>query len=220
MSMDGDVDESVAGGVARIVGEHDRLDAIVTAAGWGLSGSVEDTPIDSARAQVETNFWGTVRVVREVLPVMRNQGHGQIVLMGSIGGLLGLPFQSYYSASKFALEGFAEALAYEVAPFGVSVTIIEPGNVATSFTSNRHKANADAGPYARLNTSAVAAMEREERNGIDAEQVAHLVHRVLESKNPPRRVSVGKLDERFGAFAKRLLPYRVFERIARGPLGV
>ena len=110
-----DVDAGVSDGIAQVLDQHGRIDALVTAAGFGLSGPVETTPLEQARAQMETNFWGTVRVVREVLPHMREHGGGRVVLIGSLGGLIGLPFQAYYSASKYALEGFGEALAYEVA---------------------------------------------------------------------------------------------------------
>lgn len=220
--MDVDDDESVASGVAAVMSEHSRIDAVVTAAGWGLSGPVETTSIEQAKAQLETNFWGSVRVVREVLPIMRSQRGGRVVLMGSIGGVIGLPYQAYYSASKFALEGFAEALGYEVTPLGISVTVIEPGNVATQFTANRRRNDPPdaASPYARPNASAVETIEQDERDGIGAEQVAELVERVLGSRRPPRRITVGRLDERFGAVAKRLMPYRLFERLARGPLGI
>ena len=217
--MDVDDDRSVKDGVAEVVAEYGHVDAIVTAAGWGLAGSVEDTAIPIAKAQLETNFWGTVRAVRAVLPDMRRNGGGRIVLLGSIGGVLGLPFQAYYSASKFALEGFAEALAYEVAPFAISVTIVEPGNVRTGFTDNRRQVPSSE-PYAPANESALTVMEHDERNGVEAGKVADVVRRVLYARNPPRRVSVGKLDERFGTIAKRILPYRLFERMARGPLGV
>ncbi|HEY7947381.1 MAG TPA: SDR family NAD(P)-dependent oxidoreductase, partial [Acidimicrobiales bacterium] len=115
ITMDVDNDESVRSGVAGIVGEHSRLDAVVACAGWGLAGPVELTPIADAKDQLETNFWGAVRVVQAALPVMRRQGGGRVVLISSIGGIVGIPFQAFYSASKFAMEGFGEALAYEVA---------------------------------------------------------------------------------------------------------
>ena len=222
LAMDVDDPASVISGVARCVSETGPLDAVVTAAGWGLSGPVETTPLDQARAQMETNFWGSVRVVREVLPIMREHGGGRIVLISSLGGLLGLPFQAYYSASKFALEGFAEALAYEVSPFGISVTLAEPGNVATGFTDNRRRMDPDRvdSPYVQANASAVGVMEHDERNGVPAGRVADAVERVLTAGKPPRRVTVGKPDERLGTFAKRFMPYRLFERVARGPLGV
>ena len=218
--MDVDSDESVDAGVAAVVAEHGRIDAVVTSAGWGLSGPVETTPLDQARAQFETNFWGTVRVVRSVLPHMRAHG-GRVVLIGSLAGLIGLPFQAYYSASKYALEGFAEALAYEVSPFGIDVTIIEPGNAVSDFTTSRRRLDPPPdSPYATVNARAVETMERDEREGMPVARVAAAVEKVLAARTPPRRVPVGNPDEKYGALAKRFIPHRLFERLARGPLGL
>jgi short-subunit dehydrogenase len=220
--MDVDQDVSVQAGVAGVIERDSRIDALVAAAGWGIAGAAECTSIAEAKAQFETNFWGCVRVVQAVLPQMREQQHGRIVLISSIGGVIGIPFQAYYSASKFALEGFAEALAYEVAPFAVQVTLVQPGNVATDFTANRQRTEARAGDtaYAAAMTRAVSIMERDEAHGAPAEHVATTVQRVLDASRAPRRVSVGKAGERVGLIAKRLLPFRVFEAAARGSLGV
>ena len=118
---------------------------------------------------------------------MRAAGGGRIVLMSSIGGVIGIPFQAFYSASKFALEGFGEALAYEVAPFGVQVTLVQPGNVRTDFTASRRmaRAAADDAVYAAASGRAISLMERDERNGVPATDVADVVLRVLGS--PGRR---------------------------------
>lgn len=219
--MDVDDDDSVRAGVAGVLAAGGRIDALVAAAGWGLAGAVEHCPIEEAKAQLETNFWGCVRVVQRVLPAMRAQGGGRIVLMSSVGGVIGIPFQAFYSASKFALEGFGEALAYEVAPFGVHVTLVEPGNVRTDFTASRRMAQAASDPvYDAALTKAVGVMENDEANGVPAADVAAVVRRVLESRRPPRRVSAGKVSERVGLLAKRLLPYRAFEAAAKGSLGV
>jgi NAD(P)-dependent dehydrogenase (short-subunit alcohol dehydrogenase family) len=220
--MDVDHDAAVQAGVAGIIEGAGRIDALVAAAGWGIAGAAEYTSIADAKAQFETNFWGCVRVVQAVLPHMREQQHGRIVLVSSIGGVIGIPFQAYYSASKFALEGFAESLAYEVAPLGIQVTLVQPGNIATEFTANRRRAAATPGDgaYAAAMTRAVSVMERDEANGAPAERVALTVQRVLESSRAPRRVSVGKAAERAGLIAKRLLPFRVFEAAAKGSLGV
>jgi short-subunit dehydrogenase len=160
--------------------------------------------------------------VQAVLPQMREQRSGRIVLISSIGGVIGIPFQAYYSASKFALEGFAEALAYEVAPFGIHVTLVQPGNIATDFTASRRLASGGEGDsaYAVAMSRAVAVMERDEANGAPAAQVAGVVQRVLASSRPPRRASVGKAGERAGLMAKRVLPFRVFQAAAKGSLGV
>jgi NAD(P)-dependent dehydrogenase (short-subunit alcohol dehydrogenase family) len=220
--MDVDDDGSVAAGVAAVVAEYGRLDAVVAGAGWGLAGAAEHTSVAEAKAQMETNFWGAVRVVHQALPVLRSAPRGRIVLISSIGGVLGLPFQSFYSASKFALEGYGEALAYEVAPLGIHVTLVEPGNVATDFTRNRRQVEPPAGPdpYRQAAARAIGTMVADETDGVPPDDVAAAVVRILGASRPARRVSVGRLDERVGIMGKRLLPYRLFERAARGSLGV
>ncbi|MGH9093523.1 MAG: SDR family NAD(P)-dependent oxidoreductase, partial [Acidimicrobiales bacterium] len=160
-AMDVDRDDSVDHGVAAVVAAHGRLDAVVAAAGWGLAGPAEATTVGDAKAQFETNLWGAVRVVRAALPAMRRQGAGRIVLVSSIGGVVAIPFQAFYSAGKFALEGYAEALAYEVAPFGVAVTLVEPGNVRTDFTASRRVVatpSGAGGPYAAAADRALRVM--------------------------------------------------------------
>ena len=235
--MDVDDDESVASGVQAVVAEHGGLHAVVACAGWGLAGAVEQTPISMAKEQIETNFWGAVRVVQAALPIMRGQGGGRVVLVSSIGGIIGIPFQAFYSASKFALEGYGEALAYEVAPFGVEVSMIEPGNVRTDFTASRRDVrpppgpgpgdgdgdsgdNGGGDPYAAMVAKAVGLMARDEANGVAADDVAAAIAAILRSPHPRRRVSVGKAGERVGVIAKRLMPYRLFERAAKSSLGV
>jgi NAD(P)-dependent dehydrogenase (short-subunit alcohol dehydrogenase family) len=136
--------------------------------------------------------------------------------------VVAIPFQAFYSASKFALEGLGEALAYEVAPFGIDVTLVEPGNVRTDFTANRKMAAAstDDPVYKGALDRAVGVMERDEANGAAPRVVAAVVHKILEARRPPRRVSVGKAGERIGIIAKRLLPHRAFEAAAKSSLGV
>jgi NAD(P)-dependent dehydrogenase (short-subunit alcohol dehydrogenase family) len=222
LAMDVDDDDSVAAGVGQVVADG-GLRAVVACAGWGLAGAVEQTPIADARAQLETNFFGVARVVVAALPALRARS-GRVVVLGSIGGVIGLPYQAYYSAAKFALEGWAEALAWEVAPHGVQVTIVEPGNFATGFTAARRTV-APSGPqvddpYAEGRDKALATMERDEAGGGDPAAVAAAVERVLRARRAPRRVTVGPLDERVGVLAKRLLPTRLFEAAAASSLGV
>lgn len=219
--MDVDSDASVAQGVSQILEKHKNIDALLACAGWGLAGAAENTPLLESQAQMQTNFWGTVRVVNALLPNMRSQKSGRLILMSSIGGLIGIPFQAFYSASKFALEGYGEALAYEVEPFNIHVTLIEPGNFKTDFTQSRRKPDSRSNnPYAHAQEKAIAVMEQDEENGACASDVANAVERVLDAARPPRRVSVGKFGERIGLLAKRLLPFRLFEKSARGSLGI
>jgi len=222
LTMDVDRDASVEAGVRSIAEGEGGLRALVACAGWGLAGAVEDTPIEEAKAQFETNFWGAVRLVQAALPVMRRQGGGRIVLVGSIGGVIGLPFQAFYSASKFALEGYGESLAYEVAPFNIEVTVVEPGNVKTDFTASRRMVEPVAGQseYVAASTKAIGKMARDEAQGVPSASIAVTVAKVLAARRPPRRVAAGSLDERIGPLAKRLLPYALFERMAKSSLGV
>ena len=141
--------------------------------------------------------------------------------MSSIGGIIGIPFQAFYNASKFVLEGYAEALAYQVEPFNIHVTLVEPGNVRTDFSANRRVLAASGhDAYKAAREKAISTMEKDEVNGVDQRNVAKLVAKILKSPKPPRRASVGKLDERIGILAKRLIPYRIFERAAKGRLGI
>ncbi|MGP8010046.1 MAG: SDR family oxidoreductase [Acidimicrobiales bacterium] len=221
VTMDVDSGDSVASAFDQVLAEHGRINAVLACAGWGLAGAAEHTTIEDAKSQFETNFWGAVRAVNAALPQLREQGGGHVVLMSSIGGLLGIPYQAFYSASKFALEGYAESLAYEVAPFNIRVTLVEPGNFRTDFTAARKKVEATGDdPYRAACEKAIAVMERDERGGADPALVARVVQKILNDKNPPRRVSVGRFDERVGIMGTRLLPFRLFEKAAKSSLGV
>ena len=220
LEMDVDDDLSVSAGIERTITEYGGIDAIVTCAGWGLAGAIEQTSINEAKAQMETNFFGTVRAVVAALPSLRER-QGNVIIMSSIGGTIGIPFQGYYSASKFALEGWAEALAWEVRPHGVKVTLIEPGNFHTGFTESRRSVMVGGNdPYVVARTKAIHVMEKNELEGADPSSIAKLVANILASKRAPRRRTVGPLGERIGPLAKRLLPHRIFEAASASSLGI
>src|ERR1700759_1228852 len=140
-------DQSVEEAVAAVLEREGRLDIVVNNAGMGIAGPVENTSIEEARRQLEVNFFGAFRVCRAVLPALRSQRSGYIVNIGSIGGLIAIPYQAMYSASKFALEGLSEPLRMEVRPFGVKVVIIEPGDHKTAITENRRMAETSGSAY-------------------------------------------------------------------------
>ena len=217
--MDVDSDASVAEGMATIIAEHGRLDALVLNAGWGVAGAVEDTPIAEAQAQFDTNLWGAVRTIQAALPTMRAHGDGRIVLITSLGGHVAIPFQAFYSASKFALDGFGEALAYEVAPFGIHVTMVAPGNVRTDFKTARRTVEPSQ-TYATASAKAIGVMEQDEATGLSPDKAARVIQKALDARRPPRRSTAGSPFERAGVFSKRLLPWRLVERAAKSTLGV
>lgn len=215
--MDVTQDESVVAGVGQVLEAAGHIDVVINNAGYGLAGSIEDTSIEEAKHQLDTNFFGVLRVSQAVLPSMRARRSGRIINIGSLGGLFGLPFQGLYAASKFALEGLTESLRHEVAGFGIQVTLVEPGDIKTSITDNRvlAKSCGSSSEYADSFNRALTIIEREERGGAEPKQVAACVADLVTKRNPAPRYTAGRLSQRSSAWAKRLMPALMFERMIR-----
>jgi len=211
--MDVTSDESVSRATAAIIEREGRIDVVVNNAGISIAGAVEDCCAADAREQFEVNLFGTLRVCRAVLPAMRRQGSGYIINVGSIGGLVAIPYQGLYSASKFALEGLSESLRLEVRDFGVRVVLIEPGDHRTALTSNRRFVESKV--YGERFDCAIARMALDEQGGPSPEGVARLVHRVIQKPNPRLRYTVGPVMQRAAVWLKRLLPYALVEKAMR-----
>jgi len=205
---------SVTKGVSHILKNEGRIDIVMNNAGIATAGAVEEVSIEEVKNQFETNFFGAIRICQAVLPQMRNQKSGCIINISSIGGVMGLPFQGAYSASKFALEGMTEALRIEVKPFGVHVVLIEPGDFKTDFTQNRimTKGFHQNSVYADQLKTALPLMENEERNGADPHQLALLVEKIINHPNPKVRYTIGKLEQRLSTLYKRWAPSLMYER--------
>lgn len=205
--------ESVTRAVARIIAEQGRIDVLVNNAGIVLAGAVEDTSIDEAQRQFDTNFFGALRLIHAVLPAMRAQNNGLIVNVSSLAGRLGLPFQGLYSASKFALEGLTESLRPEVAAFGIEVVLVEPGDIATSVVENRLRAKASgAGSvYRETFDKVVALYEKEEAAGASPDLVARRIAHLIDTSSPAVRYTAGPLAQRFLVSLKPFVPSRLFE---------
>jgi NAD(P)-dependent dehydrogenase (short-subunit alcohol dehydrogenase family) len=222
VAMDVENDESVQKCVDGVLAKTGRLDAVVNNAGISIMGSVEDTSIEEAKAQLETNFFGVLRVCRATLPILRRQGGGHIVNISSLAGIIGLPFSGLYSASKFALEGVSESLRMECRPFGVRVVLVEPGDFRTNITVRRRTVQA-----AETNDAYRAAFDhckkkqdQDEANARAPEAVARLVDRILSDPNPRTRYAVGMFTQTMVVPLKRILPQRVFEWMARKAFGL
>jgi NAD(P)-dependent dehydrogenase (short-subunit alcohol dehydrogenase family) len=222
IQMNVDDDRSVTEAVDAVVKKTGRLDAVINNAGWGLMGAVEDTSIDEAKAQLETNFFGVLRVCRAVLPIMRQQGHGYIINISSLAGLVGLPFSGFYSASKFALEGMSESLRLETRTFGIRVVLIEPGDFRSNFPSARRMTTESStnNAYRPVMEKIRAAQERDEANGPTPEPIARLVERILRTSRPRMRYTAGWMSQRIVVPCKRFLPQRTFEWLFSKVLGV
>ena len=215
ISMDVRDDASVRDAVAGVIAREGRIDVVVNSAGIAIAGAVEDTLIEEAREQFDVNFFGVLRVCRAVLPAMREQRAGYIVNIGSIGGLVAIPFQGFYSASKFALEGLSESLRLETSPFGVHVVLIEPGDHRTGLTDNRRRtAESDSNPAYRARFHRAATrMAADEQDGPEPQAVALLLHRIVSNPRPRLRYTVGPIPQRAAVWLKRLLPYAVVEKV-------
>jgi len=223
IAMDVTSEDSVAHALKSILAREGRLDVVFNNAGDGIAGSVEDTSIEEARQQLDTNFFGVLRVCRAALPILRRQGAGLIVNVSSLGGLVGLPFQGLYSASKFAVEGMTEVLRMEVRPFGVRVALIEPGDFRTGFTAQRRKvlaAQRDSA-YAERFGKALAVMERDETHGADPLAVARLLERIINTRSPRPRYKVGGFLQTLSVgLLRKILPQKVFEYLLMASYGI
>ncbi len=215
-------DRSVEQAVATVLDREGRLDIVVNNAGMGIAGPVENTSIEQARGQFEVNFFGALRVCRAALPAMRKQRSGYIINIGSIGGILAIPYQSMYSASKFALEGLSEALRMEVRPFGIRVVIIEPGDHKTALTENRRftEISGATEAYGPSFEAALAKTAHDEQSGPAPEQVARLLYRIVNQRHPRLRYTIGPAPQRAAVWLKRLLPYSILEYTMRTYYGL
>lgn len=215
--MDVNEDDSVAAAIEEVVNQAGRIDVVVNNAGFGIAGSIEDTSMDEARAQLDTNFFGAVRVIKAALPHMRRQGTGLIVNVASIGGLIALPFQGLYSASKFALEGLSEALRMEVASAGINVALLEPADCRTGFTAARRSVEAaDRSAYRDAFAISLAVIESDEMGGADPKVMARRLAKIVATPSPRLRYMAGSPTERLAVLLKRLLPYSLFAPIIAG----
>ena len=219
LALDVTSDTSVSECVATVLKGAGRIDVLVNNAGYGLFGASEETTVEEARAQMETNFFGVVRLTNTVLPTMRSQGSGRIVNVSSVLGIIGLPFGSFYSASKWALEGYSEALREEIRPFGVAVSLLEPGFVRTAFSRNNLSASQRLDAYHARRERIIDFGARGVEHGIAPERVADTAVRVISSRRPRLRYRIG-LDARGLAGAKALLPQSSFESMSRRTLGL
>jgi len=217
LKMDVRDKESVKACVAKIVEAEGRIDVAINNAGMGIGGSLELATAEEIELQMQTNFMGCVNVCQQVLPVMRRQGGGQIINLSSIGGVMGLPYQGFYSASKFAIEGFSEALSAEVRGYGIKVSMVEPGDFATNFTARRRNSELTAkdGAYGASFARSMSIIEKEENGGLKPEILAKKMVKIVESRRPRLRYVVANLEQRLSVLLKRILPGNWFVSILR-----
>ena len=208
--------DSLREAVKTIVEKEGRIDVLINNAGMHTGGPIETSPLENIKLQMDTNFLGMVNLTREVLPVMRKQGGGTIINFSSIGGLMGLPFQAFYSASKFAIEGFSEALRMEVRKYKIKIVLINPGDFHTSNSANRRNflAPSDAtDPYNEQYMRTLAIIEKDEANGWDPKVLAGKLVKIVNSKNPRERYIISSFEQKLAVALKYILPGKLFGMI-------
>ncbi|MBR6208552.1 MAG: SDR family NAD(P)-dependent oxidoreductase [Oscillospiraceae bacterium] len=180
----GDVTDtaSVAAAVQTVLDAEGRIDVLVNNAGFGISGAAEFTDLEEAKRQLDVNFFGMVRATQAVLPVMRRQGGGRIVNTSSVAGAVPIPFQSFYSVSKAAINSYTMSVQNEVRPWGIRICAVMPGDTRTGFTDARARSFAGDEEYGGRIARSVAKMEKDERTGASPETVGALIGRAALAK--------------------------------------
>ncbi|MHC5795707.1 SDR family oxidoreductase [Lacisediminihabitans sp. FW035] len=192
LSLDVTDKDAAAAAVAQAHEHFGRLDIVINNAGFGHFGFIEEITEDEARAQMETNLFGALWVTQAALPFLRAQGSGHIIQVSSIGGISAFPLVGIYHASKWALEGFSQALAQEVAGFGIFVTLVEPGGFSTDWSGSSSKRSEPLDDYAELHEAVDAA--RRQRFAAPGDPVATrgAILKVVDADRPPLRIFFGE----------------------------
>jgi NAD(P)-dependent dehydrogenase (short-subunit alcohol dehydrogenase family) len=214
LSLDVRSDDSVRACVETVVNRRGRLDVLINNAGYELAGALEELSLDEARAQFETNFFGVVRMVNAVLPLMRRQKRGCIVNVSSLAGLSAIPFLGIYSASKFALEGYTEALRHEVKPFNIHVSLTEAGFLRTPMMHNRQLGSHRITEYDPWRQRALSAIRASEEKSPGPEVVADTLLEIISSSAPRLRYVIGQQATSVSRL-RRFLPAGIFEQGVR-----
>jgi NAD(P)-dependent dehydrogenase (short-subunit alcohol dehydrogenase family) len=207
LTLDVTDEKSTQKAIDMVMYEQNRIDILVNNAGYSLVGALEQISMDEIKEEFETNFFGIIKLIQKVLPLMRKQRSGRIINVSSLAGRIGLPIASAYVSSKFALEGLSESLKYEVQDFGIYVILIEPGVIKTNFiknlkigkqviTSENGNANANTSnadlPYAEITKKRISAFKPRFEKGSSPKEVADIILEAVTSDKPKFRYIVGQ----------------------------
>ncbi len=191
ISTDVTSEENVISSVKTVFEKEGRIDILVNSAGFGISGAVEFTKTSDAKAQFDVNFFGTDLMCRKVIPYMRKNGGGRIVNISSVAAVAHIPFQTYYSATKAAIESYSSALANEIKPFNISVTAIQPGDICTEFTQSRKKDFDGDDVYNGRISKSVAGMEKDEEKGMSPDYAGKYIAKIALKKSVKPSYAIG-----------------------------
>ncbi len=200
--------------VKSIIEKIGRLDVLINNAGAGITGPIEELPMEAIKQNFETNFFGPINVIKSVLPQMRQQHSGLIINITSIAGYMGLPYRGIYSTSKGALELLTEAMRMELKDFNIQMTNVAPGDFATNIASGRfHAPVLENSPYKIPYSTTLKLMNAHVDSGKDPLLMAKVIHKIILTKKPKVHYKVGEFMQKFSIVLKRLLPDKVYEKM-------
>ena len=193
LRLDVNDNQSIKLAVKKILTDTGKIDVLINNAGYGMFGPVEEITTQEVKKQFETNFFGTIRLIKAIVPIMRKQGNGTIVNISSMVGRFGVPLNSAYVSSKFAVEGLSESISFELEEFGISVIVIEPGVVRSDFFHNvKVKGMNLESPYHELMERRVNFLDKAMKNSLTSSyDVADTILEALNSKDPKFRYVIG-----------------------------
>lgn len=198
-------EDQIKSAVTQVFNEQKRIDVLINNAGFGISGSSENQSLSDVKKLFEVNFMGAVNLTSHVLPIMREQKYGKIINTGSAAGVFPIPFQSFYSATKSAIDIWSKALSLEVKPFGVQVCTVLVGDTKTDFTGKRVKNTESGTVYEKVLEKSIVKMERDEQNGKDPITVSKTMFKLAERKKMPPNKVVG-FSYKMLVFLNKILP--------------
>jgi NAD(P)-dependent dehydrogenase (short-subunit alcohol dehydrogenase family) len=198
IELDVDKEDSIKSAIKKIISKNDRIDILVNNAGFLLFGCLEDISIEDVKAQFETNFFGIIRMIKEIAPIMRKQKSGIIVNVSSVAGRIAFPATPAYISSKFALEGLSESMRYEMSPFGIKTIIIEPGVIQTNMLSSFKKTSTKSdSPYNEISEKVMNGIKMMGEMATPPSEVAKTIIKAIKTPDPLPRYIVGNDAQMF-----------------------
>lgn len=205
---------SVRNAISEVLSITNRIDVVINNAGVGITGPLEEIPLEEIKNNFETNLFGPIEVMKAVLPQMRKQKTGLIINITSIAGYMGLPYRSVYSSSKGALELITEALRMEVKSFGIQITNVAPGDFATNIAAGRYHAPVVKGSaYENTYGNTLKEMDSHVDSGSNPNQMAEVIYKIINTSNPKIHYKVGAFMQKFSIVLKRILPDKIYEKM-------
>ena len=214
LALDVTKGETVKAAVAAVLNKESRIDVLINNAGKGITGPLEEIPEEELKSIFETNYFGPLKVIKAVLPAMREQRSGLIINVTSIAGYMGLPYRSAYSATKGALGLTTEALRMELKEFNIKLTNVAPGDFATNIASGRyHTPLKETSPYKENYGKSLSLIDEHVDHGEDPQKMGEAVYAIITDKEPKVHYKVGAFMQKISVFLKGVLPSKIYERL-------